>query len=79
MGFLKRIWDGGLSLLAGIAVMFVAFVPAWFTHIAASANLAPGWSYICAGLLALGAATIAVDFWRKGLRGIAPARSRRRT
>ncbi len=78
MSFLKRIWDGSLSLLAGLVVLFVALVPAWFTHIAATADLAPAWVYVCAVLLSLGSATIAFDFLRKGMRGISPARSRRR-
>ncbi len=78
MSFFKRLWDGSLSLLAGLVVLFVALVPAWFTHIAASADLAPAWAYVCAALLVMGSATIAFDFLRKAARGISPARSRRR-
>jgi len=75
---MMRIWDGFLSFLAAVATLAVALFPAWFAHLAISANLAPTWGYAFVLLLAFMAGLVALDFTRKAFKGIAPARSRAR-
>ena len=73
-----RLWDGFLSLVAAVATLAIALFPAWFAHLAVSAGLAPVWGYAFILLLAFLAGLVALDFCRKALKGIAPARSRAR-
>ena len=73
-----RLWDGFLSFLAAIATLAVCLLPAWFAHLAVSADLAPTWGYVFIVLLAFMAGLVALDFFRKAFKGIAPARSRAR-
>lgn len=73
-----RLWDGFLSFVAAVATLAIALFPAWFAHLAVSSDLAPVWGYAFILLLAFLAALVALDFFRKAFKGIAPARSRAR-
>ena len=79
MAVFKRMWDGGLSLAASVVILAVALLPAWFAHLAIGAELAPTWGYVFIAALGFGGGLVALDFFRKGLNGVAPSRSRRRS
>jgi len=73
-----RLADGAASLLAAVIALAVSLPPAWFTHIAVRAGIAPAWAWGPAGLLALLGLILGLAFARKGFRGIAPSRDRQR-
>ena len=79
MSFFSRIWDGLLSLIAALAILVIALIPAWYAHVAIAAGLAPALAYIAIALLAFGAALVAFDFFKKASNGVAPTRTRRRS
>lgn len=76
---MKRIWDGGRSLVSAVLVLGLTLVPSWYAHIAANAGLAPTWIYLFIIALVFAAGLVAMDFFKKGFGGVAPSRTRRRS
>lgn len=75
---MRAIWDGLMSLLAAALTGVLTLGPAWFTHLAVGAGVAPAWAYaVIAGTVAVGLLMI-TSFLKKAARGIAPLRERRR-
>ncbi len=75
----RTLMDSLASYLAAIVTLCVCAFPSWFTHVAVQGGLAPKWAYASVALLCVIGAVLSVAFVRKGLRGIAPSRQRRRT
>ncbi len=73
-----RIWDGFLSLLAGLVMLGVVGVPLWGAFVAIQNDLVPGWVWVPLVLLALVGAVMVLAFLRKAMRGVHPLRERRR-
>lgn len=75
---LRSIFDGGLSFLAAILTGAIAFVPAWYAHMAIDSGLAPFWIYaMIAGLIFVGLVMVTA-FLRKSKSGVSPFRERKR-
>ncbi len=78
MTFIRRIWDGFLSLIAAALAAGVSMVPAWYSYQAINTGIAPVWVWASiAGLVAVGGIMI-LAFLRKAGNGIGPLRERRR-
>lgn len=75
---MRRILDGTQSLVAAVITAAVGFVPAWFAHLALSADLAPAWGYGSVAALVIVTGIMVLAFLRKAGQGIAPLRERRR-
>lgn len=78
MMFLRHIWDSLLSVIAAILTAAIAFLPAWFSHMAIDSGLAPMWIYLpIAGLIFTGC-VVTFAFLRKAKDGVSPFRERKR-
>lgn len=78
MMFLRHIWDSLLSVIAAILTAGVAFLPAWYAHMAIDSGLAPMWIYLpIAGLIFTGC-VVTFAFLRKAKDGVSPFRERKR-
>ena len=75
---MRRLFDGFQSLIAAVITAGVGFVPAWFAHLAISAELAPVWGYASVAALIVVAGILMLAFLRKAGQGIGPLRERRR-
>ena len=72
--FLDRV----ASVFAALFTLLVCGGPAWLSHLAIRAGLAPTWAYGFVAVLAGMGLILAYAFGRKAVRGIAPSRQRRR-
>ncbi|MEE9427040.1 MAG: hypothetical protein V3V25_02725 [Paracoccaceae bacterium] len=78
MKFIRNIWDGLLSFIAAILSAAIAFLPAWYAHMAIDSGLASRWIYLCiAGLVFVGC-VVTYAFLIKAKDGISPFRERKR-
>jgi len=75
---MRQIWDGFLSVLAGLFTIVVCGIPAWFAFRAIQEGIAPNWVYAPIAGLAVICVILTYAFVTKGLRGVSPSRSRRR-
>lgn len=75
---MRPLWDGFLSVLAGLFTLGVCGIPAWFTFRAIQDGIAPTWVYAPLVGLAGICVILTYAFITKGFRGVAPSRSRRR-
>lgn len=75
---MKHLWDGFLSLLAGVATAVICGVPAWFTYQAVQAGIAPDWATVSVVLLGGMGVILTFAFLRKARAGISPTRDRKR-
>lgn len=73
-----RVWDGFLSLLAGLLTAGIVGVPVWGTFLAIRAELLPSWAWVSLVLLSLVGLVMLLAFLRKASRGVHPMRERRR-
>lgn len=75
---MRRIFDGFQSLIAAVLTAAFGFVPAWYAHLAISAELASAWGYVAVlGLMAVSGIMVTA-FLRKAQSGVGPLRERRR-
>ncbi|PHQ96402.1 MAG: hypothetical protein COB40_08590 [Marinosulfonomonas sp.] len=78
MAMLRHILDSFLSLVAAILAAAIAFLPAWYAHMAIDSGLASRWIYLAiAGLIFVGC-VVSFAFLRKAKDGVSPFRERRR-
>jgi len=75
---MKPVLDGATSFFAALLTLAICGVPAWASHLAIGAGLAPVWAYVPVAGLAFCGVLMTFAFVRKGAGGISPSRSRRR-
>lgn len=73
-----RIWDGFLSLLAGLLTVGIVGVPIWGAVLALNNGLVPGWAWGFVVALGFVGLLMVFAFLRKTVRGVHPLRERRR-
>lgn len=73
-----RVWDGFLSILAGVVTAVLVGVPAWGAFLAVRADLLAKWAWAPLIGLALVGVVMVLAFFRKGISGVHPLRDRRR-
>ena len=78
MGALTRIYDGLASLACALLALVIGGPPVWLSHKALQAGFGPEWAYAAVLALALVTLLVALDFFKKALRGINPLRDRPR-
>lgn len=78
MNRIRNIWDGLLSLAAGLLTAIACGVPIWASYRALQFDLVPQW--VWAPLIGLGFVGLIMTFafLRKAKDGVSPLRERRR-
>jgi predicted FMN-binding regulatory protein PaiB len=75
---LIHIFDGAKSAVAAVLTVAITGVPAWFTHAAVQASVAPLWAYVAVAALGFVGLVMTFAFLRKAAGGVSPGRTRRR-